>query len=129
MMKCENCGNELIGATIICRVCNHNNAMLRVSAWRSRRSGNLNIKEASTPRTSEIPAVQKPEMKDEPKSGYLRFPNQSQAVKRPAAAVKTVAESAPGLPEYPSWRAQVKEKVRQARERRLSQTSVGEEDH
>src|SRR5262245_25635940 len=36
-MKCESCGNELTGGAIICRVCNHNNALR--GGLRKQRSG------------------------------------------------------------------------------------------
>ena len=126
-MKCENCGNELIGATIICRVCSHNNAMLRVSAWRSRRSGNL--KEATPRRTSEISTVPKAEPIAQPEPAYLRFPTPAPAAPKAAPTVQPVLETAATLAGYPPWRAEVKEKVRQAREKRLSQSRSLDDQH
>lgn len=40
-MKCEKCGNELTGGTIICRACHHNNALRGVGQWRARKTGEL----------------------------------------------------------------------------------------
>ncbi len=103
-MKCENCGNQLAGATIICRVCNHNNAMQRVSEWRNKRP--VTSSEPSTRRISPI------SNQTEEDANLLPFP------------AKSPFEDESELSENPPWRAQLKEKVRLARERRLGQNAV-----
>ncbi|HKX29633.1 MAG TPA: RDD family protein [Blastocatellia bacterium] len=108
-------------------MCSHNNAMLRVSAWRSRRSGNL--KEATPRRTSEISTVPKAEPIAQPEPAYLRFPTPAPAAPKAAPTVQPVLETAATLAGYPPWRAEVKEKVRQAREKRLSQSRSLDDQH
>ena len=68
-MKCENCGSELVGAAIVCRQCNHNNAQGRVSQWRARRTGELQQPASSslpgtsgTRSISPLPETHKPEI-------------------------------------------------------------------
>jgi uncharacterized RDD family membrane protein YckC len=103
-MKCENCGNLLVGAAIICRVCNHNNAMQRVSEWRTKHSAASRASAAR--RTSSIKNEQ------ETDASLIQFPAQSPV------------EAESGLSEYPPWREELKEKVRQARERRIGQSTA-----
>ncbi len=120
-MKCEICGNELIGASIICRVCNHNNAMKLVSDWRLKQAG---IKEDQ----KRQPSIKSPnktiEVGKEADPNLLSFPTSSGPAREKTAEVETPAEPEPGSSELPPWRAQVKEKVRQIREKRLAQSNV-----
>lgn len=140
-MKCENCGNELVGASIVCRQCNHNNAQGRVSQWRARRSGELqpvpaaaasaNITRTISPLASPA-ATAKPEinrMPVEPKASSPIPPSpipidQHRRTNPPAptpmhqAANSAASENEADVVELPAWRAQLKEKVKQVRERR-----------
>lgn len=132
-MKCENCGNELVGASIVCRQCNHNNAQGRVSQWRARRSGELQPvpAAASAPTTRTIsplpsPAAAKPEITRtivEPKApDPIPFDQHRRTnpapVSLPNAAASAASENQSEVVELPAWRAQLKEKVKQVRERR-----------
>ncbi|MFN0085307.1 MAG: RDD family protein [Blastocatellia bacterium] len=118
-MKCENCGNELIGGAIICRVCDHNNARRAVNEWRSRRTGDLEKPRPTNP-TGEPVIVPRKDREVEAEPNLLRFPATPPAAPVPrASAAPAPAESAA----YPPWRDQVKEKVRLAREKR-SQDSL-----
>mgnify|MGYP002784222860 CR=1 FL=1 len=136
-MKCENCGNELVGASIVCRQCNHNNAQGRVSQWRARRSGELQPVPAAAQATTRTisplasPATAKPEIKRtivEPKAQSpippppIPIDQHRRSNPAPAplsnAAAPTASENQSEVVELPAWRAQLKEKVKQVRERR-----------
>ncbi len=119
-MKCENCGNELAGSAIVCLECNHNNARQRVSNWRARQAstqqypshGNSQI----DPLQKTLPLKVEPKPVDDP--NLVRFP--ADPVRKQSQMSPLDIE--PELGEYPPWRAQLKEKVRLAREKRLAQT-------
>lgn len=110
MMNCENCGHELAGGAIICRECKHNNALRRVGETRARRV---------TAEMPEAPARRFPSFAAPTRTEGRTPPAKVQPI-RPLAqtAPALVAEEELGLGQYPPWRAQLKEKVRQARERR-----------
>lgn len=145
-MKCENCGSELVGAAIVCRQCDHNNAQGRVSQWRARRTGELQQPSSSsssgasgTRTISPLPETSKMESPKpfsrnskplepikpapspfEPKIQISHVPPMP-APKATLSSVKTgdgnfTEHSADGQDQ--PWRAQLKEKVRQSRERK-----------
>lgn len=133
-MKCENCGNDLVGASIVCRQCNHNNAQGRVSQWRARRSGDLQpiaaAAQAVAPRIisplASPAADSRPEIKRTIVESKTPSPipfDQNRKSNHPAptplrnAAASAAAENDEFV-ELPAWRAQLKEKVKQVRERR-----------
>src|SRR5262245_27404648 len=103
-MKCDMCGEVLAGASIICRKCNHNNAMKLVSNWRAKRSS---VKQSIKKEDSTEPR--------HPISSTLEL-------------VESPRQSAPPVLSemLPPWRAQVKEKVRQIREKREAQAALME---
>lgn len=134
-MKCESCGNELTGGAIICRVCNHNNALR--GDWRSQRGGQQpaqrrpgetqpNQSRATSPLT-ELPRIVPRKDAD---ANLIRFPpvankqesRQTEITRlapRPQAAPAShVEDSHDGSAAYPPWRAELKERVRQIREKR-----------
>ena len=136
-MKCENCGNDLVGASIVCRHCNHNNAQGRVSQWRARRSGELKPVPAAAQATATrtisplaSPAADpKPEIKHplaevrtlEPKTSLSNPFEQTARSSQPPTPLRAAAAPAADnseIVELPAWRAQLKEKVKQVRERR-----------
>src|SRR5262245_22407209 len=96
-MKCDLCGEALSSASIICRKCNNNNAGNLVSHWRAKQSSAKKVYSAFRryPITSTLELVESP-----------------------------TTESAPVVTEMPLWRLQVKEKVRQLREKRQAQAAV-----
>jgi uncharacterized RDD family membrane protein YckC len=117
-MKCEKCGIELNGSTIVCRACKHNNAMQRLSAWRAKRSVALqnesaeaNSSTASSSRQS-YPSI-------EAETNLLQFPvpSESKQQQKTDSGVASEIDSVV----YPPWRAKLKEKVREAREKRFSE--------
>ncbi|MDQ3010644.1 MAG: RDD family protein [Acidobacteriota bacterium] len=143
-MKCENCGTELVGAAIVCRHCNHNNAQGRVSQWRARRTGDLQqppsgpLSSASGARSisplPETPKLESPKpfsrnskplepikpapIPFEPRIQINHAPPRP-VVKSPSSdSLKAEAQS--GDDQNPPWRAQLKEKVKQARDRKTS---------
>ena len=127
-MKCENCGNELIGGAIICRVCDHNNARRAVNEWRSRKTGDLEKPRQTNPMNGPI-IVPRKDLVEEAEVNLLRFPAAPPAASAPQARAAAAPASAPAPAEsaaYPAWRDQVKEKVRLAREKR-SQDAPAEE--
>jgi uncharacterized RDD family membrane protein YckC len=127
-MKCESCGKELIGGAIICRLCNHNNALR--GDWRSpsygqqtapRRPGATqpNQSRVSAP-ISELPKIVPRKDAD---ANLLRFPpasNKQVEVARPAPTRQTGAGIETATAAYPSWRAELKERVRQIKEKRTT---------
>jgi len=151
-MKCEKCGSELIGAAIVCRQCNHNNAQGRVSQWRARRTGDLQQPPSSATRTiSPLPEPPKPapSAKADPPKPSVRNSKPLEPIK-PAPAPfepkiqithaapvpapraqllsKPEAEAAVGTEPSPPWRAQLKEKVKQARERKTVGANALDDD-
>ncbi|MCI0337797.1 MAG: RDD family protein [Acidobacteria bacterium] len=121
-MKCEKCSAELIGAAIICRACDHNNAMHRLSQWRAKRTGDMRKQSAIriTPNTS----TQRTHSVTEVDANLIRFPASSEATPKKSEATPSAGEMESELSGFPPWREQLKEKVRQARERRVVQNSV-----
>jgi uncharacterized RDD family membrane protein YckC len=119
-MKCEKCGIELNGSTIVCRACKHNNAMQRVSAWRAKRSVALQ-NESSGANSSTAPPGRQSYPSVEAETNLLQFPvlPDSKQQQKPDAGVASAADSVV----YPPWRAKLKEKVREAREKRLTERS------
>ncbi|MGH9855502.1 MAG: hypothetical protein ACREBD_37170, partial [Blastocatellia bacterium] len=102
-MKCESCGNELTGGAIICRVCNHNNALL--GDWRSQRTGQQPAPHRPTQsnqsRTA-APLTDLPKIvpRKDAEANLLRFPPSSN--KQPGAQVElTVTGSETGTAAYP----------------------------
>lgn len=136
-MKCESCGNELTGGAIICRACNHNNALrIKQSRLQPQRAGSVqeplprrvadarpNASRNASPAT-ELPKIV-PRKDDD--ANLIRFPAASpkqpaapQPTPKPQPAIRTpvAVEDDPDLAAYPPWRAELKEKVRQLREKR-----------
>lgn len=157
MMNCENCGNELVKGAIICRACKHNNALRRVGEWRARRTGDLAeptaVRAASESptttsttterRVSTLSAVSRPQAKTADSKPLLprqATPQPALARVEDATPIRTTMPSAAPLAavveeiddesvaQYPPWRAQLKEKVRQAREKRQPETGLKKSD-
>jgi uncharacterized RDD family membrane protein YckC len=151
-MKCENCGSELVGAAIVCRQCNHNNAQGRVSQWRARRTGDLQ-KPPSSPTRTISPLPEPPKLTEfakpespkpssrnskplEPiKPAPMPFEpkiqiNHAPPMPAPKAQARSQPESGPTaeVEQYPPWRAQLKEKVKQARERKTVGANALDDD-
>lgn len=142
-MKCENCGHELAGAAIVCRQCNHNNAQGRVSQWRARRTGELPkpVTRELLPLSEKIPVQTAAENNASARFNYKAqgTGNQSAVSVESNIPVNKTTPSAhsrvagnlqstlplkaasedddSGVIQHPAWRAQLKEKVRQVRER------------
>jgi uncharacterized RDD family membrane protein YckC len=125
MMNCENCGHALASGAIICRECKHNNALRRVGETRARRV---------TTEIPEAPARRVASFNTPPRPENHTPPAKVQPIRSLAQAAPTlVAEDELELRQYPPWRAQLKEKVRQARERRqpdeAERAPVADETH
>ncbi len=136
-MKCESCGNELVGGVVICRVCNHNNALRGVNPTISRRTDEAQespprraddaqpTSSRTTARLTELPTIVPRKDSD---ANLIRFPATSKkqlAGKQPVNArtapePQAWADDESDLSTYPPWRQQLKEKVRQLREKRNS---------
>src|SRR5262249_42325849 len=127
-MKCESCGNELNGGAIICRLCNHNNALR--GDWRSPRYGQQTApRHPSTARSNQsrvsAPLTELPKIvpRKDVDVNLLRFPpasNNQVEVARPAPTRQTVAEIETPTAACPPWRAELKERVRQIKEKRAT---------
>jgi len=124
-MKCENCGNELAGAAIVCRQCNHNNAQGRVNQWRARRTGELpkpatrSLSPLDEASVSANPPRKQTSIPFEPAAHTNRsgLPSAKKYTVPPAPQPATANGDDPGVIQYPAWRAELREKVRQVRER------------
>jgi uncharacterized RDD family membrane protein YckC len=116
-MKCEKCGIELNGATIVCRACKHNNAMQRLSAWRAKHSVALQ-NEGSGVDTSTVSPRRQSYPSIEAETNLLQFPVLPESKQQQKTDSGAASETDSVV--YPPWRAQLKEKVREAREKRLS---------
>jgi uncharacterized RDD family membrane protein YckC len=108
IMKCESCGNELIGAAIICRACNHNNALHKKLAWRrpEPRQNQSTRSCATGDPSAELPTIVPRKDSD---VNLLHFPS---ALNRR----NTRAEAASD----PPWRAELRERVRRIKEKRAT---------
>ncbi len=138
-MKCESCDNELTGGAIICRVCNHNNA-LRGGEGRLHRADDVqeiihrrvgdaqpNASRASLPLT-ELPKIVPRKDAD---NNLIHFPavsNKLPASTQPAPKSQVSTEDDADATAFPPWRAQLKEKVRQMREKRNAEMPADEPD-
>jgi uncharacterized RDD family membrane protein YckC len=114
-MKCEKCGIELKGSMIVCRACKHNNAMQRVSAWRAKREA---VQQSSSGETTSNT------LHTEFETNLLQFPFQPESKQTQTSATGDELENAISDDNYsawPAWRVKVKEKVREAREKRLNE--------
>jgi uncharacterized RDD family membrane protein YckC len=118
IMKCERCGNELIGAAIVCRACNHNNAMHRRLAWRRIEPRHSQ----STPPRASGPTAESPTIipRKDADVNLLHFPSALNRRAEAAPARQTVAESDPKTVTNPPWRAELKERVRRIKEKRAT---------
>jgi len=117
-MKCESCGNELIGAAIICRACNHNNALRSGLAWRRDEPRH---EQSTRPRASGSPA-EFPTIvpRKDADVNLLHFPSALNRRAEAASARQNVTESDPKAETYPPWRAELKERVRRIKEKRAT---------
>jgi uncharacterized RDD family membrane protein YckC len=117
-MKCESCGNELIGAAIICRACNHNNALHRRLAWRRIEPSH----DQSTPPRASGPPAEFPTIvpRKDADVNLLHFPSASNRRPEATPARQTVTESGAETETYPPWRAELKERVRRIKEKRAT---------
>jgi uncharacterized RDD family membrane protein YckC len=111
-MKCESCGNELIGAAIICRACNHNNALhMRLARRRIEPRHDQSARPPASGPRAEFPTIVPRKDAD---VNLLHFP--SALKRRPEAE----PESDPKTMDGPPWRAELKERVRRIKEKRAS---------
>jgi uncharacterized RDD family membrane protein YckC len=108
-MKCEKCGIELKGSMIVCRVCRHNNAMQRVNAWRAKRE--TTVQNESSGAAGNSHSTQTPD----PDTNLLQFPVLSESKQPQDSMAGSETDSAD-----PPWRVKLKERVREAREKRLN---------
>src|SRR5262249_36846557 len=118
IMKCESCGNELIGAAIVCRACNHNNALHKMVA---RRRIQPRHNQSPPPRAGGPPA-ESPTIipRKDADVNLLHFPSALNRQAEAAQARQTVAESDPNTVANPPWRAELKERVRRIKEKRAT---------
>jgi uncharacterized RDD family membrane protein YckC len=115
-MKCESCGNEMIGAAIICRACNHNNALHKRPGWRRPEPRhNQSTQSCASGPLAELPTINPRKDND---VNLLHFPSALSKRTRAAQAQQTMAESQSQTDAYPPWRAELKERVRRIKEKR-----------
>src|SRR5262245_30908235 len=115
-MKCESCGNEMIGAAIICRACNHNNALhKRLAGRRPEPCHNQSAQSRAGGPPAELPTINQRQDND---VNLLHFPSAlnkrtEAAQKPPARQPQTESQSQTSQAgAYPPWRAELKERVR-----------------
>jgi len=118
IMKCESCGNELIGAAIVCRACNHNNALHKKFEWRRIEPRHSK----STPPRASGPPAESPTIipRKDADVNLLHFPSALNRRAEAAPAPQNVAESDPKTVTNPPWRAELKERVRRIKEKRAT---------
>jgi uncharacterized RDD family membrane protein YckC len=106
----------MIGAAIICRACNHNNALHKRHAWRrpEPRHNQSTQSRASGP-LAELPTINPRKDND---VNLLHFPSALNKRTGAAQAQQTMAESQSQTDAYPPWRAELKERVRRIKEKR-----------
>jgi hypothetical protein len=103
----------MIGAAIICRACDHNNALHKRLAWRRPEPRhNQSTRPSASGPLAESPTIVPRKDSD---VNLLHFPS---ALKRRAEAAPT--ESEPRTTTYPPWRAELKERVRRIKEKRAT---------
>lgn len=108
-MTCKSCGSVMRQGAQICHECQYNHLLGRQMGNRAQNTGVEKPVEAPRPiirRRTEVEMVSTIEVED----NLIRFPY-SESVKSP------LPESNPG-PEVPEWRQQLRERVKQSRERR-----------
>jgi len=118
-MKCKSCGNELVGAAIICRACNHNNALHMRLAWR-RPEPRHNQSTGSPPSEplDELPTIVP---RKDAEVNLLRFPsalNRRAEVTQATPTRQAMSENNSQTAPYPPWRTELKERVRRIKEKR-----------
>jgi uncharacterized RDD family membrane protein YckC len=125
IMKCESCGNELIGAAIICRACNHNNALhKRHARRRPEPRHNQSTRPLAGGPPTEIPTIVP---RKDSEVNLLHFPsalNRRAEVAQSPPAQQSMSEGAPQTTTLPPWRAELKERVRQIKEKRATSDLV-----
>lgn len=110
MMQCQNCGQALPGAAVICRNCNFNNALQALDEWRHKRqSGDRKTTQA-----------QPPTIRRQADATLIQFPA---AVQKSAPAENIRADASRITSELttdqqPDWREQLNGKLRQIRQQR-----------
>jgi uncharacterized RDD family membrane protein YckC len=109
----------MIGAAIICRACNHNNALTKKLALRRPEpQHNQSLLSRAGGPSTELPTIV--QRKDN-EVNLLHFPsslnNRAAPARRPQAAP---AESRSQTETYPAWRAELKERVRRIMEKRAT---------
>src|SRR5262245_59178934 len=122
-MKCESCGNEMIGAAIICRTCNHNNALHKKQAWRPEPRHNQSTQSRASGPMTELPTISPRKDND---VNLLHFPsalNKRTAHGQAPAARLDMDEGQSQSSQtgaYPPWRDELKERVRRIKEKRAT---------
>jgi uncharacterized RDD family membrane protein YckC len=101
-MNCKNCGQELPGASVMCRACGYKITSQGVGEWRNKR--NQALKQRSNTRVQRAT-----------ESTVIRFPQSERTTEAPDPLVET---------DLPLWRRQVKEKLRQVREQRQAEETA-----
>jgi|GEM_PF-2403735 len=149
-MKCENCGSELVGGAIVCRQCNHNNAQGRVSQWRARRTGELQqpstrtisplsdaAKSVNSANSGSLKQSQPESRPLEPRRSNsipfeprIQINQTSTSPKGSSGSLSSrsgasVTEAASDADQQPAWREQLKERVKQSRERKVAGPNAG----
>jgi uncharacterized RDD family membrane protein YckC len=112
----------MIGAAIICRACNHNNALTRRLARRRPESRhNQSTLSRASGLSAEVPTIVPRKDND---VNLLHFPSSLNKRAEAARARQDHAESQSQTKAYPPWRAELKERVRRIKEKRATSDLV-----
>jgi uncharacterized RDD family membrane protein YckC len=110
MMQCQNCGQALPGAAVICRNCNFNNALQALDEWRHKsQSGDRKTTQA-----------QSPTIRRRADATLIQFP----AAAQKSAPTENIRADASRITsdlttdQQPDWREQLNGKLRQIRQQR-----------
>src|SRR5687767_13747321 len=106
-MMCESCGNEMIGAAIICRACNHNNALHKRQSWRrAEPRPDKSTRSRASEAPDEVPTIVQRKDTD---LNLLHFPsalNRKSEGSQSTPTRRALDESRSQARAYPPWRAE-----------------------
>jgi uncharacterized RDD family membrane protein YckC len=116
----------MIGAAIICRACNHNNALHKRLAWRrSEPRHDKSTRSCASEAPAKLPTIVPRKDTD---VNLLHFPsalNKRSELSQAPPARQSRDDNQSQASAYPPWRAELKERVRRIKEKRATGERVG----
>ncbi len=109
MMICEQCETELLGATVICKSCGHNNALKKMEIWREKRGRYLESINAPV-----AAAAVSSRSNGSDTSNLIRFPKSPMPAKVNDRKPET-------LESKPEWKEKLDARLREIREQKAAE--------